>query len=339
LAEEDILSPPLVRVSIGSAILLGLVRGRVDAKPTTLYLLTYHEGKCRGNCAFCSQAKESSSKEELLSRVTWPVFSTQNVVQAIRVAQAKELCRICIQAINYQNVFAEVLALTRYLRKATDLPISLSSRPLSMEEMEELHAAGIDRIGIPLDTATKSLFEKVKGRTVGGPYLWKEHMRGLNDAVSIFGKGRVSTHLIVGLGERDKEFLRMVQRMIDMGVYPSLFAFTPIPGSRYENLPRPRIERYRRIQIAQHLITCHMTNVTKMKFDSSGNLVSFGVDKDFLLKIVGTGRPFMTSGCPGCNRPYYNERPGGQIYNYPVQPQDQEVEEIADNLLRGKKDV
>ena len=26
---------------------------------------------------------------------------------------------------------------------------------------------------------------------------------------------------------------------------------------------------------------------------------------------------FETSGCPGCNRPYYNERPGGMLYNYP----------------------
>jgi len=29
------------------------------------------------------------------------------------------------------------------------------------------------------------------------------------------------------------------------------------------------------------------------------------------------GEAFQTSGCPGCNRPYYNERPGGFIYNYP----------------------
>ena len=26
---------------------------------------------------------------------------------------------------------------------------------------------------------------------------------------------------------------------------------------------------------------------------------------------------FQTSGCPGCNRPYYNERPGHVPYNYP----------------------
>ena len=49
--------PEKVRVSIGSAIVLGLVKGMLDAEPTTIYLLTYIKGKCSANCAFCPQAK------------------------------------------------------------------------------------------------------------------------------------------------------------------------------------------------------------------------------------------------------------------------------------------
>jgi biotin synthase len=39
----------------------------------------------------------------------------------------------------------------------------------------------------------------------------------------------------------------------------------------------------------------------------------------FSLKVqrVTTGEPFQTSGCPNCNRPFYNEQPGGPMYNYP----------------------
>jgi biotin synthase-related radical SAM superfamily protein len=29
------------------------------------------------------------------------------------------------------------------------------------------------------------------------------------------------------------------------------------------------------------------------------------------------GEAFETSGCADCNRPYYNEQPGGPLYNYP----------------------
>jgi len=331
--------PSRVRASIGSAILLGLVKGRLDAKPTTLYLLTYHEGKCRGNCAFCSQARESSSKEDLLSRVTWPVFPTENVIGSIAKTYATNgLRRICIQAMNYPDAFADVLALVGSLRDATDLPISTSCQPLDKEQMEQLHTAGVDRIGIPLDAANESLFQTVKGSIVGGPYLWSEHLRSLEEAVSVFGRGQVSTHLIVGLGEKDNELLGMIQKMVDTGVYPSLFAFTPIPGSKFEKVSRPSLERYRRVQLAQNLLTRGVGRVDEMTFDSSGNLVSFGKDEEYLLKIIKTGRPFMTSGCPGCNRPYYNERPGGEIYNYPAHVGTRDAEEIARSMFRRKKD-
>ncbi len=36
-----------------------------------------------------------------------------------------------------------------------------------------------------------------------------------------------------------------------------------------------------------------------------------------LVDLLAAGEAFRTSGCPDCNRPYYNERPGGPLYNYP----------------------
>jgi biotin synthase len=40
--------------------------------------------------------------------------------------------------------------------------------------------------------------------------------------------------------------------------------------------------------------------------------------------ILQDGAAFQTSGCQGCNRPYYNERPGGVMYNYarPLSPEE-----------------
>jgi biotin synthase len=39
--------------------------------------------------------------------------------------------------------------------------------------------------------------------------------------------------------------------------------------------------------------------------------------------LLADGNAFRTSGCPDCNRPFYNERPGGTMYNYaqPLNPQ------------------
>ena len=69
-------SPNAVRVSTGTAIVLGLAQGKLDAEPTTAYLMTYKQGKCTANCGFCPQARGSKSSAEMLSRVTWPTFPT-----------------------------------------------------------------------------------------------------------------------------------------------------------------------------------------------------------------------------------------------------------------------
>ena len=51
-----------------------------------------------------------------------------------------------------------------------------------------------------------------------------------------------------------------------------------------------------------------------------GNSMAFD-DEDRLLHLGATlpqtGDPFQTSGCPDCNRPFYNEQPSGPFYNYP----------------------
>jgi biotin synthase len=63
-----------------------------------------------------------------------------------------------------------------------------------------------------------------------------------------------------------------------------------------------------------------------MQFNEEGDVSGFGVDKQTLSQIARTSEAFRTSGCPDCNRPYYNEKPSGPMYNY---PEDLTAEEIA----------
>jgi biotin synthase len=147
--------------------------------------------------------------------------------------------------------------------------------------------------------------------------------------LAIFGKGNVSTHLIVGLGETEREAAEAVQKCVDLGVLPALFAFTPVRGTALENSLPPPIEAYRRIQLARYLIVNGLARVKGMCFDAGGKIASFGLPKQVLEEVVDSGEPFRTSGCPGCNRPFYNEKPSGPIYNYPRKMQQEEIEKIA----------
>jgi len=211
-------------------------------------------------------------------------------------------------------------------RDASGLPISLDTPPLGRRELVKLRDAGLDRISIPLDAATPELFDKVKGVLVDGPYRWKGHIKALETAMEVFGAGRVMSNLIVGLGETEEEAVELIQRLMDMGVEMGLFAFTPIPGTNQEKRPQPSIRRYRRIQLAHYLITNGKAKCEDIIFNLDGNIVDFRLKQSLIRDAVKTGLPFMTSGCPGCNRPYYNERPGGPLYNYPFNPVPNHIE-------------
>lgn len=320
--------PEKIRVSLGSAILLDLLTGKSDAAPTTLYLLTYYPGKCSANCSFCSQARSSTSRSDKLSRVAWPIFSTNRfLMQLNAIAKRKGVKRICLQALNYPDVFEDTLHLVREFRKS-NIPISISCQPFTENQIRQLAEAGIDRIGIPLDLPTEFLFNKIKGNLAGSPYTWKMHLSALVAAVNHFGKGNVSTHFIAGLGETDYEMLQIMQQMLDLGVYPSLFAFTPLPGTLLSTRSQPSISRYRRLQVAHYLLVNRKTRINHFTFNSKGCLLSFGIDTNSLTTVIQSGDPFQTSGCPGCNRPYYNERPGGILYNFPRKPNMHEITKI-----------
>ena len=327
-------SPNAVRVSTGTAIVLGLAQGKLDAEPTTAYLMTYKLGKCTANCGFCPQARGSKSSAEMLSRVTWPTFPTSDVVTALGSGFKKgKIKRVCIQALNYPEVFAHLEAIVKEIKKEAAVPVSVSCQPLNRANIELLAEAGVDRLGVALDAATEALFDRVKGEGAGGSYRWDSQFRVLGEALEVFGRGNVSTHVIVGLGETEREAAEIIQRCVDMGVLPALFAFTPVRGTALEGNSPPPLEFYRRVQLARFLIVKGLARADGMRFDGEGKIASFGLAKEDLREAVRSGEPFRTSGCPSCNRPFYNEKPSGPIYNYARKMSSEEVEE-AEKLLR-----
>ncbi|WP_240739612.1 hypothetical protein [Marinitoga lauensis] len=90
----------------------------------------------------------------------------------------------------------------------------------------------------------------------------------------------------------------------------SLFSFTPIKGTKFENVKPPSLERYRKIQFAREIIE---------KYDVSKD--DFGFIDGVLIKLpdlkISVEEAIKTSGCSYCTRPYYNEKPNKTLYNVP----------------------
>lgn len=320
-----------IRVSVGTANQLGLKPCKNSVKMETAYLLTYFDGRCSANCQFCAQARESDASLDRVARGIYPEYPLEDVIDSLKGAvKGRDIKRACIQTINRPQLMSDLTGLVGSL-KETGAHISLSRHPSSYEELEQLKKLGVQRITIPLDAVTEELFDKIKGKAVNNPYRWDEHWAGLGRALEVFGKGRVGTHIILGFGETQKEALETINRLLKMGVGVGLFAFVPIKGTALEDRPQPSIESYRKIQLGYYLLRKRLVDFSGFEF-KDGTVQNFGFPKEELIEIVETGRPFLTAGCPNCNRPYSTEGPRGPIYNYATLPSKRDIEEIKDQL-------
>lgn len=61
------------------------------------------------------------------------------------------------------------------------------------------------------------------------------------ESVRVFGRNKVSTYLLIGLGENPDALVAGAARLIDMGVYPFVVPFRPMLGTlaRRDGWPAP----------------------------------------------------------------------------------------------------
>ena len=298
-------SPVPLRLSLGSAIVLGLHKAAMEVAPTTLY--TMLGSRCMGACRFCAQARDSAADPRLLSRVIWPAFDLEDVLS--RLDSAPMVRRICVQTLLYPGLPADLVTLVERIRAVNTQPISVCMNPVQPKWLVRLKAVGVERVGVGLDCATEEIFRQVKPG-----FHWDRYHQFLDEIMRVFGQA--SVHLIVGLGESDEALLYKIQEVHDQGVSVALFAFTPIRGTRLRR-PAPEIGRYRALQLAHYLMAHDQVRAETMTFEQ-GRLVRLQTSPLVLLEALREGAPFRTSGCPDCNRPLYNERPSGPRYNYPA---------------------
>lgn len=296
------------RVSSGSAAAIGLRTMAMDVAPTTAYIML--GGRCTHNCRFCAQAHDSTAHADALSRVIWPPYPVGEVIAGVSRAHAEgDIGRVCFQVTASPGYLGETLNAVSALASRSPVPICASITPASLDDLDAVFAAGAQRVSLALDGACERIYHRAKsGR-------WDHALAHLEKAAARY-PGRVGTHLIVGLGETDRELASLAQRLADQGITIALFAFTPVPGTPMAATPPPPLARYRRAQAVRWLISQGLAHADHFTYDQAGSIVDLGLAEDELHAWLAGGEAFRTAGCPDCNRPYYNERPGGPQYNY-----------------------
>jgi radical SAM protein (TIGR04043 family) len=110
------------------------------------------------------------------------------------------------------------------------LPVQVQIEPpRDLDAIDALHAAGATAVGIhveSLDDAARVAWMPGKGSVP-----MAEYEAAWDRAVAVFGRNRVSTYLLVGLGEDPDELVAGAAALIERGVYPFVVPLRVMPGT------------------------------------------------------------------------------------------------------------
>ena len=344
-------SPEYVQMSTAAAITLGVMQGRMHRCECTRclnLLLTYPEG-CRANCAYCGLARHREAERDFADRnfirVDWPAVPLERTIEIVaRDGSAGPFHRMCISMITHPRSDDDTVSVLKSWTARIDpstIPVSILSNPTTMsrEDVKRLRDLGADIFTVALDAATPLIFDRTRGRGVQSPHSWKKYWEILMDARDIFGPQKFGAHIIIGMGETEREALELVQQLVDLGGHSHMFCFFPEKGSLMDHLPATPRDQWRRVQLARYLIDYRGVRVEQMRFDGEGRVVDYGVPERDLNEVIDAGVAFRTSGCPGkfaddgsaCDRPY-GDSPPSNIASYPFPPNRGDLRRIRRQL-------
>ncbi|MDP7240274.1 MAG: radical SAM protein [Dehalococcoidia bacterium] len=336
-------SPAYLQTSLAAAMALGFRHGRFyrDVSLTCINLLLTYGGGCRANCAFCglAQCRPGETADKSFIRVEWPLLSTDALMEGI-ARHRERLKRVCLSMVTHPRAYRDTVKISRNITAATGLPLSALITPTLVPRggLEELKDAGVGRIGVGLDAASARVFHRTKGRGAGGPHRWERYWEVIQAARDLFGPWTVSCHIIVGIGETDRELVELFMRLKGQQVWAHLFSFYPEPDSAMGRRQRPSLVRWRRLQLARYLLETGQIGAGDLTYNTRGFMSGIGASAQATDRAIGSGLPFITGGCPGedgalgCTRPFGSYRPGQPFRDFPFMPDSQDISRIKREL-------
>ncbi len=341
--EAEQSSPDWVRISYASALALRFRSGRFTREfefGGINLLLNYPQG-CQSDCGYCGLARTrpGAYEDKSFIRVEWPLVETDELVE--RLARYEDrLTRLCISMVTHGYAYRDTLDLARRIRRRVATPLSILVAPPTLvgDRLLALKQAGADMIGIGLDAATEELFRTLRTEVPRGGLSWRNYWQIVDQAREIYGPWKVNCHLLVGLGETDRELMTLFARLLERQIFSYLFCFNPEPDSRMGAHPKSTVTRWRRIQLAKFLLEERGLAPGAFGYDAAGALTEIAAPRELVDVSVADGWAFMTNGCPGaggepgCTRPMGSWRPAEAPRDYPWRPNPDDRRQIEHEL-------
>ena len=195
--------------------------GRVVAEDVSVIPAEFHcpeqaffnlEQRCMFDCLFCSSPllERDATKGLDAEKIASMIRGSNETIDSIALTSG---VRDSIET----TVKRMVECVSRLHKEFPELPIGVEPYVNKTEQIDKFYEAGASEIKINLETATDELFK------LFCPSLDRYNIFDmLVHSVDVFGKGKVSSNIIIGLGETDDDVQQIVERLCSMGVVPTI---------------------------------------------------------------------------------------------------------------------
>jgi biotin synthase-related radical SAM superfamily protein len=212
-----------------------LVRGNIDPVvahcPEQTYITISEQ--CMYDCKFCSVPKfqgKIKTLDEVLA-----------IIEKVKIEG--KLTTIAFTSGVATTPEHEIDRVVEYVKavKKYNVPIGVAVYP-TKDSSQRLRDAGVTEVKYNVETMDREIFEQVCSGRKGQSLDFI--LTSLRDAVRVFGKDRVSTNIIIGLGETDECVKKGVEYLAAIGVIAVLRPITISPYRKGEiSATRPSAER------------------------------------------------------------------------------------------------
>lgn len=213
----------------GKTIVCGRLEPALSHCPEQAYLTI--SSRCICDCKFCPVPK-LDGEVKTLDKIM------ELVEDAKRTGELRAISLTSGIEESPEDEVRRAVKIVQALRERYDVPIGVSLYPTD-NSSKDLKDAGATEIKYNVETMDPNIFARCC------PGLSLEYvLDSLEKAVKIFGKNRVSTNFILGLGESDECVFNGVVRLAKIGVIPILRPISPHPLRAGEvEVKRPSAER------------------------------------------------------------------------------------------------
>ncbi len=204
--------------------------------PEQLFLGLYEY--CSVKCKFCPLAYNNEKIHYSLDSIFYDIdCNNDKDIQSIGITTA---IPPNMEASDVGDELAFVIE--KIVKKVgTDIPIGVSTKIPSLKTLKELKEAGASEIRLNIEVWDKELCKKMMPKKDIFAILESIQM-----ASEVFGRGKVSSNLILGIGETDASIIEGVEVLAKSGAIATLYPYDPIEQNCYD-FARPDAERLIRL--------------------------------------------------------------------------------------------